>query len=72
LYYIYINIGDVGFGKTEVAFRAIYRAILSGRQVAFLSPTIVLAMQHEQSAKLRFPSHFKYVYLVSIIHNMIL
>jgi transcription-repair coupling factor (superfamily II helicase) len=34
--------GDVGFGKTEVAMRAIYRAVLSNRQVAFLAPTTVL------------------------------
>ena len=38
--------GDVGFGKTEVAIRAIYRAVLSGRQVALLAPTRILALQH--------------------------
>lgn len=38
--------GDVGFGKTEVALRAIYRCILNGRQAAFLAPTGVLAAQH--------------------------
>jgi transcription-repair coupling factor (superfamily II helicase) len=38
--------GDVGFGKTEVALRAAYRAVLSGYQVAVLAPTTVLAQQH--------------------------
>jgi superfamily II DNA or RNA helicase len=38
--------GDVGFGKTEVALRAIYRCIANGRQAAFLAPTGVLAAQH--------------------------
>ncbi|MCK4237318.1 MAG: DEAD/DEAH box helicase, partial [Candidatus Krumholzibacteria bacterium] len=38
--------GDVGFGKTEVAMRAAFKAMLSGKQVALLVPTTVLAMQH--------------------------
>jgi transcription-repair coupling factor (superfamily II helicase) len=38
--------GDVGFGKTEVAMRAIYRAVLSKKQVVLLAPTRVLAQQH--------------------------
>lgn len=38
--------GDVGFGKTEVAIRAAFKAALSGKQVAFLAPTTVLAQQH--------------------------
>lgn len=38
--------GDVGFGKTEVAIRAIFKAITSGRQVALLAPTTILAQQH--------------------------
>ena len=38
--------GDVGFGKTEVAIRAIFKAITAGRQVAMLAPTTVLAQQH--------------------------
>lgn len=46
--------GDVGFGKTEVAIRAIYKAILSGKQVAFLCPTTILAEQHFQTCKNRF------------------
>ena len=48
--------GDVGFGKTEVAMRAIYRAVLAGRQVAFLAPTRVLALQHLRVLRKRFPS----------------
>ena len=38
--------GDVGFGKTEVAIRAAFKAALAGKQVAFLAPTTVLAQQH--------------------------
>ncbi|MBQ9736010.1 MAG: transcription-repair coupling factor [Clostridia bacterium] len=42
--------GDVGFGKTEVALRAAFKAIVSGKQVAVLVPTTILAMQHYQTA----------------------
>ncbi len=45
--------GDVGFGKTEVALRAAYKAILSGKQVALLVPTTILALQHYQTASVR-------------------
>lgn len=38
--------GDVGFGKTEVALRAAFKAVMSGKQVAFIAPTTVLALQH--------------------------
>ena len=41
--------GDVGFGKTEVAMRAIFKAVVSGKQVAVLVPTTVLAQQHYQT-----------------------
>lgn len=41
--------GDVGFGKTEVAMRAIFKAVKSGKQVAVLVPTTVLAQQHFQT-----------------------
>lgn len=41
-----IIVGDVGFGKTEVALRATFRAVINGRQVAVLCPTTVLAHQH--------------------------
>ncbi len=41
--------GDVGFGKTEVAMRAAYKAVLGGKQVAILVPTTLLALQHFQT-----------------------
>ncbi len=45
--------GDVGFGKTEVAIRAAFKAVMSGRQVAVLVPTTVLAQQHYNSFRER-------------------
>ncbi len=47
-------VGDVGFGKTELAFRAAFKAISAGKQVAFLVPTTILAEQHYNCAKERF------------------
>lgn len=41
--------GDVGFGKTEIAIRAAFKAILSGKQVAILVPTTILALQHHKT-----------------------
>ena len=46
--------GDVGFGKTEVAFRAAFKAIAAGKQVAMLCPTTLLARQHFEVAQQRF------------------
>ena len=46
--------GDVGFGKTEVALRAIFKAVMSGKQAAMVVPTTVLAMQHFATACERF------------------
>ncbi len=46
--------GDVGYGKTEVAMRAAFKAVMDGKQVAFLAPTTVLAFQHERTLKERF------------------
>lgn len=46
--------GDVGFGKTEVALRAVMKCVLSGKQCAILAPTTVLAYQHYQTAIRRF------------------
>ena len=46
--------GDVGFGKTEVALRAAFKAVVSGKQVAVLVPTTILAMQHYQTMLSRF------------------
>ena len=41
--------GDVGYGKTEVAMRAAFKAVMDGKQVAFLAPTTVLAFQHQKT-----------------------
>jgi len=57
--------GDVGFGKTEVAFRAAYKAILSGKQVALLCPTTILAEQHFEVAQKRFDGFGVKVELIS-------
>ena len=46
--------GDVGFGKTEVAMRAIFKAVTSGKQVAVVVPTTILALQHFQTISERF------------------
>ncbi len=46
--------GDVGYGKTEVAMRAAFKAAMDGKQVAFLAPTTVLAFQHVKTLKDRF------------------
>ncbi len=46
--------GDVGFGKTEVAFRAVFKAISNGKQAAILCPTTLLARQHYEVAIERF------------------
>lgn len=46
--------GDVGFGKTEVAFRAVFKAIMSNKQVALLCPTTILSFQHYTNAMSRF------------------
>ncbi|MEI6286556.1 MAG: transcription-repair coupling factor [Bacillota bacterium] len=45
--------GDVGFGKTEVAMRAAFKAVMSGYQVAVLAPTTVLALQHYNNFHMR-------------------
>ncbi|MGH9486376.1 MAG: transcription-repair coupling factor [Terriglobales bacterium] len=47
-------VGDVGYGKTEVAMRAAFKVVAEGRQVAVLAPTTVLAFQHEQTFRQRF------------------
>lgn len=49
-------VGDVGYGKTEVAMRAIFKAIIDGKQVAFLVPTTILAQQHYNTLVERFAS----------------
>jgi len=49
--------GDVGFGKTEIAIRAAFKAVSDGKQVAFLVPTTVLAEQHYETFRKRFEDY---------------
>ena len=56
--------GDVGFGKTEIAIRAAFKAVCDNKQVAVLVPTTILAMQHYKTFKERlekFPCNIEYV-----------
>jgi len=56
--------GDVGFGKTEVAIRAAFKAVADNKQVAVLVPTTVLAVQHYHTFKERlqdFPCNVDYL-----------
>lgn len=48
--------GDVGYGKTEIAFRAAFKAVMAGKQVAFLAPTTILAQQHVETLMQRLGS----------------
>ena len=57
--------GDVGFGKTEVAMRGIFKAITSGKQVAVVVPTTILAFQHHQTMSDRFKPFGVHVELLS-------
>jgi transcription-repair coupling factor (superfamily II helicase) len=57
--------GDVGFGKTEVAMRAAFKALGDGKQVAVLAPTTVLSFQHYETFRRRFASFPARVELVS-------
>ena len=57
--------GDVGFGKTEVAMRAAYKAVLGGKQVAILVPTTLLALQHYQTLTSRMRSFSVNVDMIS-------
>ncbi len=50
----HLLIGDVGYGKTEVAMRCAFKAIAAGKQVAFLCPTTILSLQHYQTLQERF------------------
>ena len=56
--------GDVGFGKTEIAIRAAFKAVADGKQVAILVPTTILALQHARTFKERlkeFPCTVDYI-----------
>src|SRR5256885_5201599 len=48
--------GDVGYGKTEIAVRAAFKAVMDGKQAAVLVPTTLLAQQHFATFSDRFPS----------------
>lgn len=58
--------GDVGYGKTEVAIRAAFKAVYDGYQVALLVPTTVLAHQHEQSFKNRISKDYPAIHVESV------
>ena len=60
--------GDVGFGKTEVALRASFKAVLEGKQVAYLVPTTILARQHYYTYKERFE---KYGATVALLNRFV-
>ncbi len=49
--------GDVGYGKTEVALRSAFKAVMGGKQVAFLAPTTILAEQHFETFRERFTGY---------------
>ena len=61
--------GDVGYGKTEVAMRAAYRAVLDGKQVGVLVPTTVLAFQHFENFKRRFQNTGARIEMVSRLRS---
>lgn len=58
-------VGDVGFGKTEIAMRAAFLAVLNGKQVAVLAPTTVLALQHHKNFLHRFRNYAVEIALLS-------
>jgi transcription-repair coupling factor (superfamily II helicase) len=62
-------VGDVGFGKTEVALRAAFRAVNDGRQVAVLVPTTVLALQHFTTFQQRLAAYPVRVEMLSRLRN---
>ena len=57
--------GDVGYGKTEVAVRAAFKAVMEGKQVAFLVPTTILAQQHYETLIERMQDYPVEIQLVS-------
>jgi transcription-repair coupling factor (superfamily II helicase) len=57
--------GDVGYGKTEIAMRAAFKAVMDGKQVAILAPTTVLAFQHYNTLRLRFTAFPMQIQLLS-------
>jgi transcription-repair coupling factor (superfamily II helicase) len=61
--------GDVGYGKTEVAIRSAYRAVMNAKQVAVLVPTTVLAQQHHQTFSARFKNYPVVIEMLSRFKN---
>jgi len=61
--------GDVGFGKTEVAIRAAFKAVMGGKQVAVLVPTTVLAQQHFNTFRERMADYPVRIELLSRFRN---
>ena len=61
--------GDVGFGKTEVALRALFRCVANGRQAALLSPTGVLASQHMKTVLQRMGENSNFEYKVGMLRG---
>ena len=57
--------GDVGYGKTEVAIRAAFKAIMDGKQVAVLVPTTILAQQHYRTFIERFEGYPAIIHVLS-------
>lgn len=57
--------GDVGYGKTEVALRAAFKAVLSSKQVAILVPTTILAQQHYNNIVERFSKYPANIQMIS-------
>mmetsp|Transcript_32183 Transcript_32183/g.68104 ORF Transcript_32183/g.68104 Transcript_32183/m.68104 type:complete len:1250 (-) Transcript_32183:85-3834(-) len=61
--------GDVGFGKTEVAMRALFRAVVNGRQAALLAPTGVLAAQHYKNIIKRVGEDTEYNFNIALLRG---
>jgi transcription-repair coupling factor (superfamily II helicase) len=61
--------GDVGYGKTEIAMRAAFKAVMDGKQVAVLAPTTVLAYQHYQTFRARFAAFPARIELLSRLRS---
>ena len=61
--------GDVGFGKTEVAMRALFRAVVNGRQAALLAPTGVLAAQHYKNIVKRVGEGTEYGFRIALLRG---
>lgn len=61
--------GDVGFGKTEVAMRALYRAVINGRQAVLLAPTGVLAAQHFKTVSKRMGENTQFNFNIALLRG---